>query len=69
MDCCYGRVILKAGRPQAFLSVLVPHNIEEEAEKVVRRIKTRVDDTGNCTAEIGNTKVTIKAHGQWSVTR
>ena len=69
MDCSYGRAILQAGRPQVFLSVLVPHNAEEETEKVVQRIKTRVDDAGNCTAGIGNMKVTINADGQWSVKR
>ena len=38
-------------------------------EEVIRRIKTRVDDAGNCTAQIGGTKVTINADGQWSVKR
>lgn len=69
MDCCYARAILEAGRPQVFLSVLVPHDVEEDAEEVIRRIKTRVDDAGSCTAEIGGTKVIINANGKWSVKR
>ena len=65
----FAKAIVKAGKPRVWLSVLVPFNEGEDAAKMAKRIKTSVDDAGNCTAGIGNTKVTIKADGQWSVKR
>ncbi|MHC4177023.1 MAG: hypothetical protein ACYSWU_05935 [Planctomycetota bacterium] len=58
---------VEAGEPKVFLSILVPHDATEKAETIVARVRTRVDKSGNCTATIGNVKVSINADGTWEV--
>jgi len=65
----YVKANVKAGQPEVFLSVLVPHDKSEKGEEVVKRIETNVDKGGNAIATIGKVKVTIAAAGEWSVTR
>ena len=65
----FAKAKVKAGKPQTWLSVLLPFNEGEDAATVAKRIKTSVDKAGKATARIGNVKVTIDAAGQWTVTR
>ena len=59
----------EAGKPQVWLSVLVPFNEGEDAGKVAKRIKTRVDGSGTAMATIGRIAITIAADGSWQVKR
>jgi len=68
-NCSFVKARVQAGRPKVFLSVLVPHEAEEEPKDVVKRIRTRVSKDGEAAATIGNVQVTIGADGEWHVTR
>ena len=65
----YAKASLKAGQPKGFLSVLVPHDAEEEVESIVSRIKTSLDAKGNANVTIRNVDISIAAGGTWVVRR
>lgn len=65
----FAKAIVRAGRPVVFLSGLVPHEADERAEDVVKRIRTRVDAQGNAEAKIAGVSVAVKADGGWEVKR
>lgn len=69
-DNSFAKSIVKAGKPQVWLSVLMPFNEGEDAAKLAnKKIKTTVDRKGNAGAKIGKVKVTIDADGTWKVKR
>ena len=59
----------RAGRPQGFLSVLMPLDEGENVDRLVKKIKTSVKETGAAMASIGETQVTVAADGIWNVKR
>jgi hypothetical protein len=65
----FARVVVRAGKPQVWLSVLVPFNEGEDAARVADGITTRVDEQGSATATTGKLKITIGEDGAWGVTR
>ena len=60
---------VKAGKPEIFLSLLVPHDKNEKGEDVVECIKTNIAKDGKATAIIGAVEVAIDAVGNWAVRR
>ena len=65
----HAKAVLKAGKTEVFLSVLVPFDEGQPAHEVARRIKTNVNKSGECTANIGSLIVTIASDGVWQVKR
>jgi len=57
-----------AGRPERFLSVLVPHGSDSAAAQVAAKVQTSITDPGAFTATISGVKVRI-GNGKWSVGR
>jgi hypothetical protein len=66
---CFGWRPVRPGKAERFLSVLVPHLSEEEPRQLAAAIETRVSESGDCTARIEGTKISIKADGTWAVLR
>ncbi len=65
----FARAVVRAGKPQVWLSVLVPFNEGEDAARVAEGITTRVDEQGSATATTDKLKITIGEDGAWGVTR
>ena len=65
----HAKAVLKVGKTQVFLSVLMSYNEGRRASEVAKSIKTRVDGGGKCSAAIGGVNVTITADGDWTVKR
>ena len=63
------RAVVRAGKPQVWLSVMVPFNEGEDASRVAEGITTRVDEQGSATVTTGKLKITIGEDGAWGVTR
>ncbi len=59
---------IAGGRPERFLSVLVPHPAGVPAERVAGGIACKVSDAGVFSADIGGVEVEIKG-SKWSVQR
>ncbi len=66
---CFAKATVKAGRPQVWLSVLLPFDEGEDAARIAKTITTRVRDTGLSSAGIGGAEITIAADGNWQVKR
>ena len=64
----FAKGTIRAGRKSHFLSVLVPHDATEDAEIVVRRIKTRMNSNGDADVKVGNVEVSL-SDASWSVKR
>ena len=65
----FARAVVRAGKPQVWLSVLVPFNEGLDAAEAARKIRTSVDEKGSASATVGRLKVTIGEDGAWSVKR
>ena len=65
----FARAVVRAGKPQVWLSVMVPFNEGEDASRVAEGITTRVDEQGSATVTTGKLKITIGEDGAWGVTR
>ena len=66
----FARATVRAGVPQVWLSVLVPHTADAQPEEVAGTITTRLSsDEGNAEVTIGQVRVTLSAHGAWEVHR
>jgi hypothetical protein len=65
----FAKAIVRAAKPQVWLSVLLPLNEGEDAAGMAEKIRTRVDGTGTATAAIGRIATTIAADGSWQVRR
>ena len=65
----FAKAILKAGKPQIWLSVLQPFNEGTDPKTIVARINTKVDSKGSTEAEMRGMKISIQADGTWSVNR
>ena len=50
----YAKATVKAGKPEVFLSVLVPHHAKEKPEVVVQRIKSSVNNEGDAVVQVGD---------------
>lgn len=59
---------MTAGKPKAFLSVLVPYNDGEDVMTLVGKTKTGVNAQGSH-AQIGKLRVEFSADGKWKVER
>ena len=59
---------VKAGNPERFLSVLVPHGSDSPAAEVAAKVQTSITDQGVFNATIAGVKIRI-GDGKWSVGR
>ena len=65
----FAKATVHAGRPQEWLSVLVPFNEGKTASDVAQQIQTTIDQEGRATSRVGDISISIKANGTWSVNR
>ena len=65
----FAKATVHAGRPQVWLSVLVPFNEGKTASDVAQQIQTTIDQEGRATSRVGNISISINANGIWSVNR
>jgi len=65
----YAKANVKAGKPEIFLSVLIPFNEGEDAAVLAKKIRTSVDAGGNAKVRIGRVYVTVSNNGNWRVKR
>ena len=65
----FARAVVRAGKPQVWLSVLLPFNEGRDAGELAGRIRTSVDEKGSATATAGKLQIKISADGAWSVNR
>ncbi|MDG2385647.1 MAG: hypothetical protein P8N76_28515 [Pirellulaceae bacterium] len=66
---CFGWRPIQHGETERFLSVLVPHTQDENSRSLAATIKTQVTKSGNSTAQIDGTSISIDASGVWNVLR
>jgi hypothetical protein len=66
----YAQAVLKAGVPETFVTVMVPHNMDVSGRELADTIQTSTDQSGKTTVKIGN-KLTVEMDGSanWSVSR
>ena len=65
----FARAVVRAGKLQVWLSVLLPFNEGGDAGELAGRIRTSVDEKGSATATTGKLEIKISADGAWSVNR
>ncbi len=66
---CFGWRPIQHEKTERLLSVLVPHTQREKPRSLAAALETRVTESGDCTARINGTNITIKASGTWAVLR
>lgn len=66
---CFGWRPIQSGNKAHFLSVLVPHTHEENPRALAETIKTHVTESGEWTAHITRTNISIEPDGTWTVSR
>ena len=66
---CFARATVKAGKPQVWLSVLMPFDEGEDPAEIAETIQSSVDGTDAAKATIGKIRVSITADGTWDIAR
>ena len=66
---CFAWRPIQHGRPERFLSVLVPHVEKVHPPLLTKAIQTQVTKSGDSSVRLNGTSVRIPADGNWSVSR